>query len=514
MTRCLPVLAIAGLMALATVAIDSACAQRRHVEAGNELRLTRPAGTPVMAVVGLAEQRVTIYDAEGKILRASVSTGQTGYETPAGIYSVIQKEAEHYSNLYDDASMPFMQRITWSGIALHAGALPGHPASHGCVRMPFEFAERLFDITKIGLRVVIVRNDIGPVDISHPALFTPGPIRSEVELTRLDSDRSAVGRRPDVLAPADLARTQTWRSIAAATSAAAEVAAKKAEDARTVAAQKYKEASKFIIGGLLAEGAIKRARAQLDEAERMLGSDAGASTEPAEQAKATVLEQISAAQKRLDAIRTEGHPQIDAAVAAREEFRAAEAERVAAEEKVKLVESKIAPISVLISRKTQRLYVRQAFKPIFEIGVTIQKPDDPIGTTLYMALSYMPDDMSLRWSALAMYPIPKAARARGSGESHPESPMTDVGMAKAALERIIIPQEVLNRFSEFVSPGSSLIITDEGISRETGKDTDFIVLMSGEPQGGIKIRQRNPYSAYDRTYERGPYFGKNPYSWW
>ena len=113
-----------------------------------------------------------------------------------------------------------------------------------------------------------------------------------------------------------------------------------------------------------------------------------------------------------------------------------------------------------------------------------------------------------------MYPIPKAARARGSGESHPESPMTDVGMAKAALERIIIPQEVLNRFSEFVSPGSSLIITDEDISRETGKDTDFIVLMSGEPQGGIKIRQRNPYSAYDRTYVRGPYFGKNPYSWW
>src|SRR5215467_6435823 len=205
MTRCLPVLAIAGSMAVATVAIDSACAQRRHIEAGNELPLTRPAGTPVMAVVGLAEQRVTIYDAEGKILRASVSTGQTGYETPAGIYSVIQKEAEHYSNLYDDASMPFMQRITWSGIALHAGAQPGHPASHGCVRMPYEFGERLFDVTKIGLRVVIVRNDISPVDISHPALFTPGPIQSEVELTTQDSDRSAVSRRPDVLGPADLA---------------------------------------------------------------------------------------------------------------------------------------------------------------------------------------------------------------------------------------------------------------------------------------------------------------------
>jgi hypothetical protein len=514
MTRCLPVLTIAGLMTLVTFVIDPAKAQPRHVAADDEFLLARPAGTPVMAVVGLTEQRVTIYDAEGKTLRASVSTGQTGYETPAGIYSVIQKEAEHYSNLYDDASMPFMQRITWSGIALHAGALPGHPASHGCVRMPYEFAERLFDVTKIGLRVIVVRNDISPVDISHPALFTPGPIQSEVGLTTQDTDRSAVGRRPGVPAPADMARPQTWRSIAAATSAAAEVAAKKAEDARKVATQKYKEASKFIIGGLLAEGAIKRAKAKLDEAERILGSDAGAPTEPAEQAKAKALEQISAAQKKLDAIRTEGQPQIDAAVAAREEYKAAEAERVAAEEEVKLVESKMVPISVLISRKTQRLYVRQAFKPIFETGVTIQKPDDPIGTTLYIALNYMPDDMGLRWSALAMYPIPKAARARGRGESHAESAMTDVAMAKAALERISIPQEVLNRFSEFVSPGSSLIITDEDVSRETGKDTDFIVLMSGEPQGGLKIRQRNPYSAYDRTYGREPYFGRNPSSWW
>ena len=128
MTRCLAVSAITGLAALLTLAVaDPAEAQRRQVETQEEIGLTRPAGVPLMAVVSLADQRVTIYDANGKILRAPVSTGQTGYETPAGIYSVIQKEAEHYSNLYDDASMPFMQRITWSGIALHAGALPGYP---------------------------------------------------------------------------------------------------------------------------------------------------------------------------------------------------------------------------------------------------------------------------------------------------------------------------------------------------------------------------------------------------
>src|ERR1051325_8140157 len=88
----------------------------------------RPTGPPAMAVVAVKEQRVTIYDAQGPILRAPVSTGRQDYHTPLGVFSVLQKEAEHYSNRYDDASMPFMQRITWSGIALHAGALPGSPA--------------------------------------------------------------------------------------------------------------------------------------------------------------------------------------------------------------------------------------------------------------------------------------------------------------------------------------------------------------------------------------------------
>src|ERR1700716_4769315 len=103
-----------------------------------------PVGEPIMAIVSLHNQRITVYDANGWILRAPVSSGQKERETPAGIFSVIQKEAEHYSNLYEDAFMPHMKRITWSGIALHGGPLPGHAASHGCIRLPYDFAERLF----------------------------------------------------------------------------------------------------------------------------------------------------------------------------------------------------------------------------------------------------------------------------------------------------------------------------------------------------------------------------------
>src|SRR5262245_38347479 len=103
----------------------------------------------------------------------SVSTGTEGRETPAGVFAIVERKPDHRSNMYDDAWMPHLQRITWNGIALHGGPLPGYAASHGCVRMPFGFAEKLFNKTWIGMRVIISPNDAAPVEFSHPALFMP-----------------------------------------------------------------------------------------------------------------------------------------------------------------------------------------------------------------------------------------------------------------------------------------------------------------------------------------------------
>ena len=223
------------LLALSLLGL-CAPANAKSREARDMDLVSRPVGPPIMAIVALSEQHVTIYDAEGKILRAPVSTGQSGYETPAGIYSVLEKNREHYSNLYDDASMPFMQRITWSGIALHAGQLPGHPASHGCIRLPTGFAERLFDSTKVGMRVVIVRDDMKPISFTHAGLFKPGPIVSELASTEPAAEHPAGNAEPIAMhvgAPADAAgKPRTWRSIAAAKRAEADAAAKAAEDAR------------------------------------------------------------------------------------------------------------------------------------------------------------------------------------------------------------------------------------------------------------------------------------------
>src|ERR1700676_2461010 len=168
-----PAIVTLAAMAALTALTAGAAARQTRPAPPTEATAPREAGEPIMAIVSIKSQRVTFYDADGWILRAPVSTGTTGRETPAGVFALLEKDKDHHSSLYDDAWMPNMQRITWNGIALHGGPLPGYAASHGCVRMPYDFAEKLFDKTRIGMRVIISPNDAAPVDFSHPALFVP-----------------------------------------------------------------------------------------------------------------------------------------------------------------------------------------------------------------------------------------------------------------------------------------------------------------------------------------------------
>ena len=171
-----PAIALAVLAALFPAPPADAEARKAARPAqAPEATAPREAGEAIMAIVSIKSQKVTIYDADGWILRAPVSTGQKGHETPAGVFAVVEKNKDHRSNLYDDAWMPHMLRVTWNGIALHGGPLPGHPASKGCVRLPFGFAEKLFDKMRINTRIIISPNDAEPVAFSHPALFVPNP---------------------------------------------------------------------------------------------------------------------------------------------------------------------------------------------------------------------------------------------------------------------------------------------------------------------------------------------------
>src|SRR6185295_644761 len=128
---------------------------------------------PLQIIISIADQRISLYENEALIARSSVSTGVEGHPTPLGVFSVLSKQKWHRSNIYSDAPMPYMQRLTWSGIALHAGNLPGYPASHGCIRVTNDFAIRLWHLTKRGTRVIIAHEDTRPVEITNPQLFVP-----------------------------------------------------------------------------------------------------------------------------------------------------------------------------------------------------------------------------------------------------------------------------------------------------------------------------------------------------
>ncbi|MBS0232054.1 MAG: L,D-transpeptidase family protein [Proteobacteria bacterium] len=534
-------IAVIALAIVATGAMfETADAGKRRSRTADDSLQETISGPPVIAIVSLKDQRVTIYDAAGGSMSARVSSGRTGYETPVGVYSVLQKEEEHYSNLYDDASMPFMQRITWSGIALHSGQLPGYPASHGCVRMPDGFAQRLFPLTKVGMRVVVAYDDVAPVEISHPLLMKPTPppaLRSAVAIPMSyqdDDDNDAKAFEPDLSNwPARQAEFNALRAVAAGKQIEADSAIAEAQEVEQTIADKKEPRDRAARVLRKAEAAKKSADDRVTKADKKLASiksdrmkkrweDAKAkAVKSAEQAAAKVdaaTEALKAAEAELKTATDEAAPTLaarDAAVAAAKEAK-----------------HKAQPISVFISLKTQRIYVRQGYEPVFDAPITISDPEKPIGTHVYTAVDYKNDGKDVRWTAVSLehrdsdYALNDDRRHRLSDADSP--PPTDVGEASAALDRITIPADIQTKLSSAVWPGSSVIISDEALSKETGKGTDFVILISTEPQGGIKKRPKqffrgdnfmsdsadDYYYGYDRYGRRMYPRQKSFFGWW
>jgi hypothetical protein len=510
--RATAALAIAGFVALAAGWDPAAYARTsRYSERFGQFN---SASAPLLAIVGLREQRVSIYDATGKILEAPVSSGADGYETPPGIFSIVQKEEDHHSNLYDDASMPFMERITWTGIALHAGVLPGYPASHGCVRLPYEFAEQLYQITNLGMRVVIMREDIAPAEIAQPALFnspnasTENRAQGSAIMERSSLDNSSLG------APGQM---EQLRAIAATKSMEANEAKKREKEARQAAAKRAAEAAQALRTLRGAEANLARAEADLKDAERALATAKPERAAQAEAAKTQAATKLDGAKAQLETTKTLSQAKADAAAQAEEESRAATIAMSKAVEMAVEANHNLSPVSVFVSRKTRRLYIRKGTHPVFEAPVLIRDADKPIGSFVFTALNYNGTSGGMRWNVVSLYknatniePYVQVDR-RKAKTSTPPAP-ADVSAAQAALDRLVVPQEAIDRMSEVVLPGSSLIISDEGPSLETGKDTDFVVLMSGEPAGGMAIRQRSPRRGRDDDDDDFGIFGSRSVS--
>jgi len=178
-------------------------------------------GEPMTLVVSLKKQKVDVYRGMTLITTSNVSTGMPDHATKAGVFSILEKQRIHHSNMYSGAPMPWMNRITWSGTALHAGVVPGYPASHGCIRLPFSFAPKLFQITTVGDNVIVTRDRLAPQLIEHPVLFQPLPpppppvmVKQEQPPEHQSSNESGPllpprAAHPGMLAKADVAGVTT-----------------------------------------------------------------------------------------------------------------------------------------------------------------------------------------------------------------------------------------------------------------------------------------------------------------
>lgn len=392
---------------------------------------TKPVGPPIISI-SIEKQQLRLIDNNGVFAESPVSTGMPGHSTPMGVFSVIGKEVFHRSNIYSGAPMPHMQRITWSGVAMHEGVLPGRPASHGCIRLPGAFATRLFGWTKMGARVIITPGEMNPSDFSHRLLFTQKPENADPNMP--------VAAKPDVTTTPKADKADAASELRLTTTGTGE-GPKKGDEIKTADAS----------GTIVAK------------------PDAGTDAKPE--------------------IRTE--PKADDQNANKDQARPNDSKPAAATlpaprptpgmaDFVGPIKPNTGQVAGYVSRKEGKFFVRQAFKPIFTVPVTIAPGDKPLGTHVFTVKSE--DDGKLAWTVVSL-PAPSRSARQANAEytrkkkavAPDPGPPPQPSTATEALDRITIPDEAMKRFAAVLGPGGSLVVSDEGLGGETGEGTDFIV---------------------------------------
>ena len=494
---------------------------------------TKPQG-PLIISISIAQQKLRVYDANGLFAESPVSTGMPGHPTPMGVFSVIQKQKFHRSNIYSGAPMPFMQRITWSGVAMHAGVLPGYPASHGCIRMPAAFAVKMYNWTRMSARVIVTPGDVIPASFSHPLLAAVKVVPQAVAVEETKADAAAV-QMPERPAQVDADTRLELRSTvghADMKPAADENHASTSPNVKTADASgalpTTLSANGMSDAAPLSEHGSQPAEASASD---QTASDKPNSSATATQTDAPKSEIDPAAMKQDEAASAEAKPAGDIPAEAQpakiadSEAKPAEAATnqpampdaatktddktvatapaaapVAAtsmplKADLKSDFAKLGPplkkteqIAVFVSRKDSKLYVRQNLAPLFDVPVKIAADERPLGTHIFTAQVDKSDANVLHWSVVSL-PVPsKAANRRAEEERMTRSrkvasagpieakPLPTPDSPAEALDRLSLPAEVMAKIYEAVSTGGSIIISDQGIAAgETGEGTDFIV---------------------------------------
>jgi lipoprotein-anchoring transpeptidase ErfK/SrfK len=421
---------------------------------------------PLQLMISINEQRAVLYSNGIRVAETKVSTGTPGHPTPTGVFSIIQKNRWHRSNLYGDAPMFYMHRLTWSGIALHEGHLPGHAASHGCIRMPTDFVSRLWNVSKLGMRVVVARPQLTPQEFTHAKLFNPAQ-------KPIDTQRTS--ELPDGLRPSLETTGQGIVQFAQAETIATDAAP------APISAGTPVTLDSAIRQGVAAAAAEMSTPSTSATADVVATPAPAAVTEPVTTATVPALAEGAPTAPAATPAATTNEP-ARPAVDTNEPPRPAPL-RARTAEPAKLN----GQVAVFISGKEKRIYIRHAFVPVFDMPIEIANPGKPLGTHTFTALEAVDGGTRMRWNVVSM-PLTAGQHAaapskKGAAQQPPQRPKSvrgavvtsDSSNATDALDRVTIPQQALDRIAELLTPGSSLIISDDGLGRETGRYTEFIV---------------------------------------
>ena len=437
---------------------------------------------PMQIVVSIGGQHATLYANGVRVEQTRVSTGTPAKPTPFGVFSVIEKDRWHRSNLYGAAPMYYMHRLTWSGVAMHEGMLPGYAASHGCIRMPTSFVSRLWQVSKLGVRVIVARNDPVPYEFGHAKLFNPKqkPVLVS-ELPAIEGLRRTIaanetttgeGSRPVVLAQASTVTDDAAR-IPPVSDQAPDVPKTVIE---TVPAATATPANTATPAPIQSAESIEAAPPPPAPAEvETTAATPAPVTAPAAAAPAATPAPTPAA----DAVQSSEPDKRDPTDA---EPRKPLPPRNRAAEPVK----KAGQVAVFVSKREKKIFVRVGFVPLFDMPIEIANPDQPLGTHVFTAMEVLDGGTRMRWNAITMppeQPVVRRDENKGNtkkGKGRPPEPAPVVSKAPStaaeALDRIKIPPEAADRISELLIPGSSLVVSDYGLGNETGRYTEFVVL--------------------------------------
>jgi hypothetical protein len=443
---------------------------------------------PLQVVVSIGQQHATLYSNGVRVAQTPVSTGTPGHPTPFGVFSVIEKDRFHRSNLYNSAPMYYMHRLTWSGIAMHEGMLPGYAASHGCIRMPTGFVSKLWTISKLGVRVIVARNDVAPHDFEHAKLFNPKPKPPENQVSELPF---ADGLRP-TLAATDRPIQMAQAAALVATDGGS--AADGSEQQLPTLPDPLGETTPLVTTesapavvapeAVVEPGPVQRTETSSPaDVETTAATPAAPAAPVAETPAAAPAEQAPKASVVPAATETPASNEIAKPVPlGAEPSKPGSAKSRAASEPNK----RTGQVAVFVSKKEKKIFVRQGFVPVFDMPIEITNPDQPLGTHVFTALELLDGGSKMRWNAISMAgeqprTVDNGGKKNGKKSAAEPAPRKTAeakaaSSAAEALERIQFPQEAIDRIAEVLTPGSSLVVSDEGLGRETGRYTEFIVL--------------------------------------